>query len=100
MTSEIQEIGVVEIINKVGIDVGLLTFAALSDGTKIDNPQYFRKSGKKLARMQRRLSRKKKGSNNRRKAKAKVTRLHDKIANQRRDFLHKASYGIVKSMTS
>ena len=95
LTSEIQEAEAAEIVAKVGIDVGLLTFAVLSGGTKIDNPKYFRKSEKKLARLQRRLSRKKKGSNNRRKAKAKVTRLHDKIANQRRDFLHKASYGIV-----
>lgn len=97
LTSEIQEAEAVEIVNKVGIDVGLLTFAALSDGTKIDNPKYFRKSEKKLARLQRQLSRKKKGSNNRRKAKARVTRLHDKIANQRKDFLHKASYGIVQT---
>ncbi|MFZ5642461.1 MAG: RNA-guided endonuclease InsQ/TnpB family protein [Bacillota bacterium] len=96
LTSEIQEAGVVEIVNKVGIDVGLLTFAALSNGTKISNPKYFRKSEKKLARLQRRLSRKEKGSNNRRKAKTKVTRLHDKISNQRRDFLHKASYSIVQ----
>jgi len=73
LTSEIQEIEAVEIINRIGIDVGLLTFAALSDGTKIKNPKFFRKSEKKLARLQRRLSRKKKGSNNRRKAKAKVT---------------------------
>ncbi|WP_353740146.1 transposase [Desulfotruncus arcticus] len=62
----------------------------------MDNPKYFRKSEKKLTRLQRRLSRKKKGSNNRRKAKTKVTWLHDKIANQRKDFLHKVSYGIVK----
>lgn len=96
LTREIQEADVVEIVNKTGIDIGLLTFAALSDGTKIGNPKYFRKSEKKLAGLQRRLSRKKKGSNNRRKAKAKVTGLHDKIANQRRDFLHKTSYGIVK----
>ncbi|SFR09089.1 RNA-guided endonuclease InsQ/TnpB family protein [Desulfoscipio geothermicus] len=96
LTSEIQEADTVEIVNKVGIDVGLLTFAALSDGTKIDNPKYFRESEKKLARLQRRLSRKKKGSNNRGKAKAKVTRLHDKIANQRKDFLHKTTCGIVK----
>ncbi|ATY84589.1 transposase [Kyrpidia spormannii] len=96
LTSEIQESEGVDIVNKVGIDVGLLTFAALSDGTKIDNPKYFRKSEKKLARLQRRLSRKKKGSNNRGKAKAKVTRLHDKIANQRKDFLHKISHGIVQ----
>lgn len=96
LTSEIQEAETVEIVNKVGIDVGLLTFAALSDGTKIDNPEYFRKSEKKLARLQRQLSRKKKGSNNRGKAKTRVTRLHDKIANQRKDFLHKVSAGIVK----
>lgn len=96
LTSEIREAELVEIVKKVGIDVGLLTFAALSDGTKIDNPKYFHKSEKKLARLQRQLSRKNKGSNNRRKAKAKVTRLHDKIANQRKDFLHKASYSIVK----
>ena len=96
LTAEIQETEAVEIIHQVGIDVGLLAFAALSDGTKIDNPKYFRKSEKKLARLQRRLSRKKKGSNNREKAKVKVTRLHDKIANQRKDFLHKVSYGIVQ----
>jgi len=96
LTTEIAEAQAVEIVNKVGIDVGLLTFAALSDGNKIYNPKYFRQSEKKLALLQRRLSRKKKGSNNRRKAKTKVTRLHDKIANQRKDFLHKASYGIVQ----
>ncbi|NSW82778.1 MAG: IS200/IS605 family element transposase accessory protein TnpB [Syntrophothermus sp.] len=96
LTSEIQEAEAVEIVNKVGIDVGLLTFAVLSDGTKIDNPKYFHKSERKLARLQRQFSRKKKGSNNREKAKAKVTRLHDKIANQRKDFLHKTSYGIVQ----
>jgi len=96
LTSEIQEAELVDIVKKVGIDVGLLTFAALSDGAKIENPRYFRKSEEKLARLQRRLSRKKKGSNNRGKAKAKVTRLHDKIASQRRDFLHKASYSIVQ----
>lgn len=96
LTSEIEEAQAVEVSNKIGIDVGLLTFAALSDGAKIDNPKYFRKSERKLARLQRRLSRKKKGSHNRGKAKAKVTRLHDKIANQRKDFLHKTSYRIVQ----
>lgn len=74
LTSEIQEAEAVEILSKVGIDVGLLTFAALSDSSKIDNPKYFRQSERKLARLQRRLSRKKKGSNNRGKAKAKVSR--------------------------
>lgn len=96
LTSETNEFEAMDVINKIGIDVGLLTFAALSDGVKIKNPKHFHKSEKKLARLQRRLSRKKKGSNNREKAKKKITKLHDKIANQRRDFLHKISYKIVQ----
>jgi putative transposase len=96
LTSEIKEAEAVDIVNKAGIDTGLLTFAALSDGTKVENPKFFRKSEKKLAKLQRRLSRKKKGSNNRRKAKAKVARMHGKIASQRKDFLHKTSNCIVK----
>jgi len=75
----------------VGIDVGLNSFAILSDETVIDNPRFYRKLEKRLARLQRELSRKKKGSNNRNKARLKVARLHERIKNQRRDFLHKAS---------
>jgi len=77
--------------NKVGIDVGLENFATLSDETIIQNPRFLVKSEKKLARFQRRLSRKVKGSANRRKAILKVARIHNKIANQRTDFLHKQS---------
>lgn len=75
----------------VGIDVGLNSFAVLSDGTIIDNPRFYRKTEKRLGGLQRNLSRKKKGGNNRNKARLKVARLHEKIQNQRRDFLHKAS---------
>ena len=82
--------------NHVGIDVGLESFAVLSDGTKIENPKFFRKSEKKLAKFQRRMSRKKKGSANRRKARFKVARLHQRIFNQRQDFLHKTSFSIIK----
>jgi putative transposase len=74
----------------VGIDVGLKSFAVLSDGTVIDNPRFYRKSEKRLARLQRQLSRKEKGRNNN-KARLKVARMHERIQNQRRDFLHKAS---------
>lgn len=81
----------------VGIDMGLEYFAMLSDGTFIETPSYYRKSEKKLAELQRKLSRKKKGSHNRGKAKVKVARLHAKVSNQRRDFLHKASLSIVKN---
>ena len=78
-----------------GIDMGLKHFAVLSDSTEIETPKYYRKSEKKLAKQQRRLSRKKKGSNNRGKAKTKVAKLHATITNQRKDFLHKTSLVVV-----
>jgi len=80
----------------IGIDVGIESFATLSDGTKIENPKLLRKSEKKLAKFQRRLSRKKKGSKNRRKARFKVARLHQRIFNQRQDFLHQISFKIIR----
>ena len=81
--------------NAVGIDMGLKYFVVTSDGEKIANPKYFRKSEERLARKQNKLSKKKKGSNNRNKQKQKVAKLHEKIANQRKDFLHKVSHKIV-----
>jgi putative transposase len=78
----------------VGIDLGLSSFAVLSTGEHIVSPQYFRKSEKKLAKVQRRLAGKKKGSANRAKARAQVARLHEHTANQRKDFLHKLSHAI------
>ena len=84
-----------ERLNAVGIDMGLKDFVVTSDGDKIENPKYLRKSEKRLAIRQRKLSRKKKGSNNRNKQRKKVAKLHEKIANQRKDFLHKVSHQIV-----
>lgn len=81
----------------VGIDVGLRTFAALSDETKVNSPRHLRKAEKRLRRAQRRLSRKQRGSRNRQKAKRKVARIHQKVARQRKDFLHKQSHRIVRS---
>ncbi len=81
----------------VGIDVGLNSYAVLSDGTKIENPRFYRKSEKRLAHLQRGLSRKKKGSRNRDKTRLKVARLHEHIQNQRTDFLHKASRKIANT---
>lgn len=80
---------------EVGIDLGLKSFVVTSEGEHIDPPQYFRQAEKKLATLQRRLSRKQKGSRNREKARLKVARQHEKIANQRADFLHKLSRRIV-----
>ena len=81
----------------VGLDVGIKSFAVSSDGEMFDNPKYLRKSEKKLAKLQRELSRKTKGSNNREKARLKVARLHEHISNQRNDMLHKLSTHIVKN---
>ena len=80
----------------VGIDLGIKEFAITSDGQHIENPKYLRKSGKKLAKLQRKLSRKTKGSSNRNKARIKVARQHEKISNQRNDFLNKLSTQFVK----
>jgi len=80
---------------KIGIDVGIESFATLSDGTKIENPRFLVKSEKKLKRLQRELSHKKKGSKNRNKVRIKLTRQHEKITNQRTDFIHKISSGMV-----
>lgn len=76
----------------VGIDLGLKDFAILSDGRKISNPKYLKNNLKKLQVLQKRLSRKQKGSSNRNKARIKVARQYEKISNMRKDFLHKLTY--------
>ncbi len=76
---------------KVGIDVGLKDFVILSNGQKYENPKWLRKAEKRLVFLQQSLSRKEKGSKNRYKARLKVAKLHEKIANQRNDYLHKVS---------
>ena len=81
--------------NKIGIDLGLKEFAICSNGDRFGNPKNLRKSEKKLAKLQKDLSRKTKGSNNRYKARLKVAKLHQKIANQRKDFLQKLSTKII-----
>ena len=80
----------------VGIDLGLTTFAVLSTGEKIENPRHLRKSLHKLATKQQALSRCKRGSHRRNKAKHDVARVHRRIRNQRNDFLHKQSCKLVR----
>lgn len=82
--------------NAVGIDLGIKEFCITSDGELVNNPKYLKNSLDKLAKLQRELSRKTKGSSNRNKARIKVARLHEKISNQRRDFLQKLSTQIIK----
>jgi putative transposase len=81
---------------RIGIDAGIENFATLSDGRKFQSPKAIRKLRKKLARLQRRHSRKKKGSKNRERARKKVARVHQRIADVRKDFLHKLSTQLVR----
>lgn len=79
----------------IGLDLGIKDFCITSDGNKYKNPKYLHKSLKKLARLQRQLSRKQRGSNNRNKARIKVANLQAHITNQRRDFTHKLSSKLI-----
>jgi putative transposase len=83
--------------NIVGCDVGLKEFAILSDGTVISNPRHTKKYENKLAKEQRKLSKKQKGSKNRFKQRLKVRKIHNKIRDTRKDFLHKTSNSIAKN---
>lgn len=80
----------------VGIDLGIIDFAIFSDGRKIENQSFYEKSEKRLAKLQKDLSRKTRGSSNWNKARIKVAKLHKHITNQKSDFLHKLTTNIVK----
>jgi putative transposase len=82
--------------SQVGIDLGLTHFAVLSDGTKVAAPKFLRRAARKLKRLQQDLSRKTKGSNNRKKAVVKVARAHARVADTRRDWQHKLSTTIIR----
>jgi putative transposase len=81
--------------NKIGIDLGIKEFAICSNGDVYKNPKHLRRSEKKLIKLQKDLSKKQKGSINRNKARLKVCRLYEKIANQRTDFLQKLSSKVI-----
>lgn len=81
--------------NPIGVDLGLSHFAITSDGDKVAAPKHYRKSEARLARAQRRFSRKQDGSANRSRQRAKVARIHERVTNQRKDFLHKLSHRMV-----
>lgn len=81
--------------NVLGIDLGIKSFAVLSDGTVIDNPKFLEKSLTKLKTESKILSKKKLGSKNRNKQRIRVAKVHEKITNQRDDFIHKLSHKIV-----
>lgn len=97
LVTEIEDIPQIERKTAIGVDVGLKSLVALSTGETIQYPKYYLRDEKRLAVAQRELSRKKKGSNNRRKAKLKVAKLHRTIQNHRDEFLHKVSRKLVDS---
>jgi putative transposase len=80
---------------QVGIDVGLKTFASLSNGEFVENPRFFRRDEKALAKAQRKLSNQKRGSRARRKARKVVSRIHERIRNRRHDFVHQTARRLV-----
>ena len=80
----------------VGVDLGIKEFAITSNGEKFENPKHLKGELKRLKVLQKRASKKVKGSNNRKKANLKVAILHEKIANRRSDFLHKLSTKLVR----
>ncbi len=79
----------------IGIDLGLTTFATLSDGTEIENPRYYKKAQSRLRKAQRKVSRRQKDSKRRRKAIQLLQRAHSQARNQRNDFHHKTSQWLV-----
>jgi putative transposase len=81
----------------IGLDVGLKEFYTDSDGNTVENPRFFRKGEKKMKQAQRRVSRKTKGSNNRRKARQKLGKRHLKISRQRKDFAVKLARCVIQS---
>lgn len=83
--------------NQVGIDVGLYSFATLSDGCEIANPHFFRKEEKELAKAQRKLSKAEKGTPERKKRRKVVARVHERIGFKRANFAHQTSRKIVNS---
>ncbi|MFD1815300.1 RNA-guided endonuclease InsQ/TnpB family protein [Rhodococcus gannanensis] len=85
-----------QIESEVGIDLGLATFAVLSDGKIVDSPKFLRRAERALRKAQRNLSRKEKGSNNRAKARLRVAKAHAKVRDARLDFAHKQSTTIIR----
>jgi putative transposase len=82
--------------SEVGIDLGLTTFAVMSDGKVIESPKFLRHAERRLRKRQKALSRKEKGSNNRNKARVEVAKAHAKVADTRKDWAHKHSTRIIR----
>jgi len=96
-TVEVESVLLPKTGRTVGIDVGVFAFVATSDGLLVQSPQTYRKAEKSLKTLQREVSRRKKGSNRRRKSVQKLASVHEKIANQRKDIAHKTARYLVNN---
>lgn len=94
-TCEVHEKRLPDHNTKIGIDVGITTYATLSTGEKVDNPRHLIASERKLKKLQKKLSRQKKGSSNHSKTRARLAKIHAKIRDSRCDFIHKLTRRIV-----
>ena len=81
----------------IGIDLGLKDFLVDSNGSKVNNPKYLKKSERKLKRLQRQHSKKQKGSRNKEKSRIRVAKQYEKVSNQRKDFLNKLTTDLIKN---
>jgi len=97
LVSELEDVPSIKPKTAIGVDVGLTNLVMLSTGESIQYPKYYIETEKKLAAVQRDLSRKQKGSKNRQKARLKVAKVHQRITNLRAEFLHKVSRKLVDS---
>lgn len=95
VNEELPKLKLVDENKAIGIDLGIKTFAVLSNGEEIQNPKYLKSALKRLKKQQRKISKKVKGSNNRKKAVKKLAVLHEKVSNKRNDFLHKVTANLV-----
>lgn len=82
--------------NPVGVDLGLESFTTLHTGAKVKPPKFYRRGEKKLKRLARTVSRTQKGSSNRQRAKQRLAKAHQRVRNQRADWLHKQALGIIR----
>jgi putative transposase len=93
---EIEKSTLPHLENFVGLDAGVISFVTLSDGTHVANPRFFKSEEKALAKAQRGMSKHEQGNRDRRRKRKAVARVHERIANKRKDFAHKLSHKIVK----
>ena len=93
---EVESVDMPLVTGEVGVDVGIKDMAVFSDGERISNPKFLEKAEKHLKYLQHQMCKKKKGGKNRRRTRMKHSRLHEKVRNKRKDYIHKFTIRIVR----